>query len=220
MPRSSDGIEFQLVRRRGQRSIRITIAHGGVRVSAGLSQPLAAITAFVDSKAGWIAKHLCDTRGKAEFPWRQGADVYLLGQRYTLALTVQPRPQVRVGQGTVWIGGADLPACRRAWQRYCRQLLQQQVASYQAMLPADVGPYVLGYRDMTSRWGSCVVGRRKITISLRCASLPPEAIRYVVVHEAAHLAVASHQPAFYRRVAQLWPGYRQGLVLAKTFTMD
>ena len=44
---------------------------------------------------------------------------------------------------------------------------------------------------------------------------PPEAVDYVVVHELAHLSHMNHSAAFYARVAEVLPDYKQRAALLK-----
>lgn len=66
----------------------------------------------------------------------------------------------------------------------------------------------LTVRDMRSRWGSCGPDGR-ISLSLRLVMAPPEAFRYVVVHELCHLRWRSHGPRFWALVARQMPDYER-----------
>jgi predicted metal-dependent hydrolase len=57
--------------------------------------------------------------------------------------------------------------------------------------------YVTNQRD---RYGSCTPEEGTIRISHRVAEMPVWVREYVVVHELAHLLVASHSPRFWRLV--------------------
>lgn len=63
-------------------------------------------------------------------------------------------------------------------------------------------------RDMTSRWGVCHPAKQRITLNLKLAAYPPEALEYVVVHEYAHFAVAGHGPEFWAEVARVLPDWK------------
>jgi predicted metal-dependent hydrolase len=49
--------------------------------------------------------------------------------------------------------------------------------------------------NMRQRWGSCTPEDGAIRVSSRLASYPAWVLDYVLVHELAHLEVASHGPA-------------------------
>lgn len=51
------------------------------------------------------------------------------------------------------------------------------------------------------RWGSCTPADGSVRISERAKGLPAWVLDYVVIHELAHLLVASHGPDFWAQVA-------------------
>lgn len=62
-------------------------------------------------------------------------------------------------------------------------------------------PVSISWADnQLSMWGSCTPSRGTIRISSRLAQYPPWVLDYVIVHELAHLAEDSHNPAFWRLV--------------------
>jgi predicted metal-dependent hydrolase len=71
-----------------------------------------------------------------------------------------------------------------------------------------------GVRRMKTRWGTCNVQRRHITIALELARRDEELLEYVVVHELAHLYERGHGPAFkavMSRYLPEWPQLRSRL---------
>ncbi len=49
--------------------------------------------------------------------------------------------------------------------------------------------------NMRQRWGSCTPDDATVRVSSRLAAFPAWVLDYVLVHELAHLVVASHGPA-------------------------
>ena len=70
-------------------------------------------------------------------------------------------------------------------------------------------------RDMTSRWGVCHPAKKRITLNLKLAAYPPEALEYVVVHEYAHFAVPGHGPDFWAEVARVLPDWKSRRALLR-----
>jgi predicted metal-dependent hydrolase len=58
----------------------------------------------------------------------------------------------------------------------------------------------LAYAQQERRWGSCSPDAAVIRISSRAAGLPAWVLDYLLVHELAHLEVASHGPRFWSLV--------------------
>ena len=61
---------------------------------------------------------------------------------------------------------------------------------------------------MTSRWGTCNIQRRHITLALELARRDDELLEYVIVHELAHLFERGHGPAFYAVMDRYLPGWK------------
>ena len=63
-------------------------------------------------------------------------------------------------------------------------------------------------RRMRTRWGTCNVQRRHVTVALELARRDDEMLEYVIVHELAHLFEAGHGPAFYAVMDRYLPNWR------------
>lgn len=65
----------------------------------------------------------------------------------------------------------------------------------------------LAVRRQRTRWGSC---SSRGTISLNCCLLfqRPEVVRYLLIHELAHVRHMNHSARFWNLVAQYCPDYR------------
>ncbi len=63
-------------------------------------------------------------------------------------------------------------------------------------------------RDQRSRWGSCS-GGRTVSLNFRLFMAPGEVMDYVVLHELVHLTVPNHSRAFWSKVEEHCPRYRE-----------
>jgi predicted metal-dependent hydrolase len=66
----------------------------------------------------------------------------------------------------------------------------------------------VGFRAMTSRWGSCTAKTGRIRLNTALAYCPRECLEYVAVHEAAHLRESNHSPRFWAIIAEALPDYK------------
>ena len=97
-----------------------------------------------------------------------------------------------------------------SWQKIqakiiCGQLCTQYYPQFQKL---GVAWPVIKIRKMSSRWGSCIPGRQKITFNSQLVEKPLESIEYVVVHEFAHFIHPDHSRAFYGLVEQILPDWK------------
>jgi len=64
-------------------------------------------------------------------------------------------------------------------------------------------------RYMTTRWGSCVVNKKRIWINVYLVKLPPQCLDYVVLHELIHFIRPDHSDKFYSLLDELMPGWKE-----------
>ena len=71
-----------------------------------------------------------------------------------------------------------------------------------------VAPARVDVRDLGFRWGSC--GKdRVVYFHWRSVLLPPDVVRYLIMHELVHLHEHHHGPAFYERLGRAAPDYEE-----------
>lgn len=72
-------------------------------------------------------------------------------------------------------------------------------------------------KQIKSAWGVCHVKKRYITLNKRLASLPPDVIEYVIMHEYVHFLEPNHQAGFHNQMKNFMPDYKQRETLLKTY---
>lgn len=102
---------------------------------------------------------------------------------------------------------AGVKALRRWRDRTARTLLCRLVheCAAETGLPAPARVSVRGQR---TRWGSCS-GRGTLSLNRNLIFLPPHLVRYVLVHESAHLVHLDHSPRFWEEVRSRCPDLEQ-----------
>ena len=63
-------------------------------------------------------------------------------------------------------------------------------------------------RKVSSFWGSCKWGSRRITYNEELAHAPRELVEYVVIHEYTHFDAHDHGPRFYALLDERLPGWQ------------
>lgn len=65
----------------------------------------------------------------------------------------------------------------------------------------------ISLKSLKASWGRCN-SRKEITLSFKLIECKPEFIRYVCVHECAHILEMNHSPAFWSVVERFCPDYK------------
>ena len=115
--------------------------------------------------------------------------------------------------GTVTVAAPSREAADRVLSRLliakAKKVLPAMFAEAQAETNGMFGaPVIPTVRVMRSRWGSCDRTKRAVKLNALLVTAPPECVRYVCLHELAHLKVHGHGADFHALLEKLCPGHR------------
>ncbi len=69
-------------------------------------------------------------------------------------------------------------------------------------------PTFVGFRKNRTRWGSCS-GKNRLNFNTHLATMHPDFVEYVVVHELAHIRHKNHSKDFWAEVEKFLPDYKE-----------
>ncbi len=97
-----------------------------------------------------------------------------------------------------------------SWQKIQVGILCDQISRNYYPVFQKLGiPYpTIKIRKMSSRWGSCIPRKQKVTFNSQLLEKPIESIEYVVVHEFSHFIHPNHSKNFYDFVGQILPDWK------------
>jgi hypothetical protein len=202
------------------RRLRLTVTPGGARVSYPQGTHPAQVFAFLRKHADWLERKLDELKpdDAAPPPLRPGAAtlIPLRGETMRLSWSHSACPQVELFGDRIRLAlpkphnKSSLGAARTLLQDFLRNQLRRDASRYIARYSEEIGraPHGLRIKPLKSLWGS-LDSRDWITLDLALALAPLEALRYVVVHELAHLRVRDHSPRFWNLVGSLYPDWRE-----------
>lgn len=196
-------------------NIRIEVRpDGNVLLVIPKRVPRATAHAFLKSRETWIRQKLVELKSRAArvparrpLRWDGSDTVPLRGRDTQLRLVIAriARPTLRFdGEISVYCSAADAgrPEALATLVRNGLAKLARQDA--RGLLEAESQRLGVGYdgpriADQKSLWGSCTPDGL-ISLNWRLVMAPPEALRYVVIHELCHRRHLDHSPRFWRLV--------------------
>jgi len=151
----------------------------------------------------------------------QDASAQLLPQRVELpaidcSWEVEWKPTLGVGlecsrvRGRLVLGHPRALDAVGSLQHWLKAEARQHLPEWLALVADDTGHRYqkVSVRLQRGRWGSCS-SSGTISLNAKLLMLPPDAVRYVLVHELCHTLHMNHSPAFWAEVARHQPDWRQ-----------
>jgi predicted metal-dependent hydrolase len=144
-----------------------------------------------------------------------GEGFYYLGKKYRLKV-INPNndkskiPPLRLLNGRFWMNqSAALDGRNQFIKWYTKQgyvWINNTVEKLKERVMAN--PRSISIRNLKYRWGSCNAAG-DVYFHWRVILLPPEIIRYLILHELVHLHEHNHSPAFYSQLSRAAPDHRE-----------
>ena len=207
-------VDYRLVASRSARKLRVRVGINGIEVVQPVNRTDDEVSAFLDQNEEWILDQLqrVDRLRKIRVTDRRRGEILFRGERTPVRIegtTARSRGNiVRLVDGEIVVqrpSGSQTPAARSLenWlRRQARADIEKQLTLVTARLrlrPRRI--YVMGQR---TKWGNCSAGRN-FSFNWRLILAPDFALRYLVTHEAVHLAVPNHSAKFWLTVQSLCP---------------
>jgi len=146
-------------------------------------------------------------RGRQDFYDALMEKAVLLEKKIAKKILWEP---IRDGQVCVfgdYIDRADLP---KDLDSYLAALLRDYITPMCDLYAARIGKSYrsIAIKKLRAKWGSCS-SRQELVFNRDLVHLPLAVVKYVVVHEIAHLIHKHHQKSFWDLVAILSPEYKK-----------
>lgn len=174
------------------------------------------IEKIIEKKRSWIYKNLAEwqdlNRTRVHREYVNGESFLYLGRHYRLQLVegdTQEEPLIFLHNQFFLKKDAVSQAPNHFKQFYKVKLqkkLKERLKIYQPKLGVEA--IEVKAMELQNRWGSCT-SKGVIHFHWKCAMLSTTVLDYVVVHELAHIENQSHNPAFWRAIEKVMPGYKE-----------
>ncbi len=195
--------------------LRITVAEGKVSVTVPKGLRLYSVDGFLREHGQWILEKMAQVRRVKPRP-SLPKDVILIGGAAMRLERIEEkdhkaRARVDIAKDRVIVrvpAGARVStlAVVEDWLRaQARDLIVAEMSQQAARMRAR--PTGLTIRDQRTRWGSCSTSGT-LSFNWRLVMAPPEVMRYVIIHELAHLFHHNHSKDFWAKVAVYAPDFK------------
>jgi predicted metal-dependent hydrolase len=207
-------IEIRPMRSARRLRLRFDESKGTFKLTCPIRTSRHAALEWAADQREWIDTQL--TRAMPPEPFAPGVLIPLEGVEIRLIWSQsEPRTPRLVGH-ELRVGGPGVGVPRRV-EAYLRRLaletMSAEVVEYSVV--AGVAAQSVAVGDAGSRWGSCS-RQGRIRLSWRLILAPPQARRYVVAHEVAHLKHFDHGAEFKALEAELFgPGLSEAKAILR-----
>ena len=189
---------------RGARRIRLRFdeASGSLKLTCPMRTSRRSALAWALDQRQWIEVQLA--RALPAEPFEAGAVVPIEGVETRIVWSEREPRTPRLVSGELRCGGPEAGLARRVdtfLKRRAIETMSREVAEFAAA--AGVRALSVGIGDAGTRWGSCS-SQGRIRLSWRLILAPPQARRYAVAHEVAHLKHLNHGADFKALEARLF----------------
>lgn len=209
-------ISYEITRKKVKR-LNLKVGNdGSVHVSIPYHVDFEQADRFVARSLPFIEKarkQLSDIAEKAE---RDKGYAYFLGERLKINAVRGEKFSAQVKDGEVFLtvkSEEEIPAAKDKWLRAESERLFPEICMEKYLLFREQGfdvPFPkITCRKMKTRWGSCTMEKKRITLNIMLMEKPVECIGYVIAHELAHFVVQDHSKRFYGVLERVVPDWRE-----------
>lgn len=199
-------IQVELRRSARRRTLGLQVKEGRATAHAPASMSETKIRAFLELKRDWLTRHVRSQQATSAVQrgvhlgdsWQFLGETLLLQgdsaatKPYRLAGALYLPPENWQKHLQVWVSREVLP------------LYTELVTSYAEQLGARARLGKVRVSATRSRWGSCTASG-DIRLHWALSRAPLEVLRYVALHEAAHLLELNHSPRYWAHVKRIMP---------------
>jgi predicted metal-dependent hydrolase len=205
-------VEYRLVPSKSARKLRVRVGPNGVEVVQPSARNGAEAAAFLTDNESWLLDQLDHAermRGIRRAALHPVGEILFKGE--LTRVRIEATQSRTTGNGVRFIDGEIVvsrgPSSRtsvaRSLELWLRREARRAIESHLAVT-ARLGlhPHRIYVMDQRTKWGNCSA-RKNLSFNWRLILAPDYVLRYLVTHEAVHLAVPDHSAKFWLTVQSL-----------------
>jgi len=206
-------VAYRLVCSKSARKLRVRVGPNGVDVVQPAGRNGDDVSTFLERNEPWLLDQLERVdrlRGVRTATQHRVGEIHFRGERTRLRIeTTDSRVRgntVHYADGEIVVlrGSGSLTPVARSLETWLRKVaraeIERQLSAITARLRQRPGRlYVMSQR---TKWGNCSA-TRNLSFNWRLILAPDFVLRYLVTHEAVHLAIPDHSAKFWLTVRSL-----------------
>lgn len=218
------GISYTLTVSSRAKNVRLKMSpYEGLVVVVPSGFDKSKVPSIVESRREWILKvqgrfdrHRLEQSAPAEASIPDVIELAGIGESWRVEYRPDPLNQgilVRERDGSVLeLSGATEahPLCITAIGNWLKWRARKRMVPQLMQLASEHGFAIIGVtvRKQRSRWGSCST-KGNVNLNLKLLFLPPELVRYIMIHELCHTHHMNHSARYWATVARFDSGYEK-----------
>lgn len=215
-------INIELTRKNIKNIILKITPDGKVLLSAPKKASEKILKEFLTKKESWIREKLkmLEERKKGELKFETGEILTYLGNSYNLEIIYSDIKKIEFVNNKIYIyasTNSTFQERKAIFENWAMNEFALVLEKLTRKIGEKIGhfPNEIKIKNMKSRWGSCIVGKKIITYNLQLIYKPLSIIEYVVLHEMSHILYPNHQKEFWNFVEKFMPDWKKRRELLK-----
>ena len=200
--------------------LRVCAPEGKVKISVPRHVPIESVEQFVLKNIAWIRQQQDRIKARpavaAHTPRFVEREPYFhWGKQYLISVKAATgKPSVALQNGWLLLHAPahytdnELGILLDRWEKdILLAALPDLITLWEPVMGVRVERFSV--RPMKTRWGSCNITRRSISLNQELVRRPFESLEYVLVHEMVHLLERGHNARFYQFMSHFLPDWRE-----------
>ena len=192
-------VDYRLVASRSTRQLRVRVGINGIEVMQPVNRTDNDVSAFLNQNKKWILDQVkrVEQLRKIRLAERRLGEVLFRGERTKLrieATAARSRGNpVRLVDGEIVIqrGSGSRTAISRSLENWLRREARAEIEKQLETVAARLGQRAQRLMGQRTKWGNCSA-KSNLSFNWRLILAPDFVLRYLVTHEAVHLAAPDH----------------------------
>ncbi|MDH5648851.1 MAG: M48 family metallopeptidase [Gammaproteobacteria bacterium] len=208
--------DYKVRTSRKARCARLSVSPAGqVEIVVPVGFNCSLVPEFLEKHRQWLEGTLADIQDRRY--QHQGDNDSLpttirflpFGETWTVSCVVSDANRVTGRQSSLLVKAVDEVAMIKLLRSWLTRNAKNRLGSMLHSVSEEIGlPFRrVSIRAQKTRWGSCS-SRCDINLNRALMFLPPDIVRYVLIHELCHTVHLNHSRAYWSLVKNFYPNYR------------